>query len=95
MGREVNDVKKEVLEALKNNKIAFTNHARDMMVQRGITAPDIKYALKGGRNVQEESEQSASKGITYSIHGSSVDGDPLKVVVAFEDDMLVITTYRR
>ncbi|MFZ4739297.1 MAG: DUF4258 domain-containing protein [Bradymonadia bacterium] len=84
-----------VREALASGKYRILPHARQRCTERDVAAPDIENALMIGRHVPrrdryDEPHQSWS----YCFDGASVDGDALRVVVSFDDWMLIITVVR-
>ena len=67
-------------------------HARQRCDERKISAPDIEVALEGGRYVPRRDRYDERHGDwSYCFEGASGDGERLRVVVAFEDWMLVVT----
>jgi hypothetical protein len=60
-----------------------------------VSAPDIEYALERGHPVPRRDRYDEGPAAwSYCFEGPTVDGEPLRVVVAFEDWMLVVTVVR-
>ena len=60
-----------------------------------MSAPDIENALEHGHHVPRRDRYDEPHGSwSYCFEGRAVDGDRLRVVVTFEDWMLVVTVVR-
>jgi hypothetical protein len=69
------------------NRIGYTPHALQRMVQRNVRREDIRHALVAARACK------AQPNGRYKATGPDVDGDDLDVVVAIEDGVLVVTLF--
>jgi len=89
------DLVSRVLDAVATGRYRILPHARQRCTEREVAAADIEQALERGRHVPARDRFDApSASWSYCFEGSSVDGDALRVVVAFEDWMLVATVVR-
>lgn len=88
---------KNVLEKVKacidSSDYSFSIHALDRQVERSITIPTILYVLKNGylenRKTTFDVVYNRWK---YAVRGKTVDNLDIRVVVAFdEEEMLIIT----
>jgi hypothetical protein len=70
-------------------------HARQRCTERDVSAPDIEEALTRGRHVpRRDRYDDLYRSWSYGFEGPSIDEVPLRVIVAFEDQMLVVTVVR-
>ena len=84
-----------VAEAISTGKYRILPHARQRCTERDDSAPDIENALERGHPVPRRDRY--DEGVadwSYCFEGPTVDGDPLRVVVAFDGWMLVVTVVR-
>lgn len=84
-----------VRDAIKTGEYRILPHARQRCSERNVSAPDIESALETGRYVPRRDRYDEPSGAwSYCFEGPTVDGERLRVVVAFEDWMLVVTVVR-
>lgn len=70
-------------------------HARQRCTERDVAAPDIEEALSKGRHTPRRDRfDEDHRSWSYCFEGRSVDEVPLRVIVAFEGKMLVVTVVR-
>ena len=89
------DVLRRVHGAVETGQYRILPHARQRRTERDVSAPDIENALETGHHVPRRDrydEPSADGG--YCFEGSAVDGERLRVVVAFQHWMVVVTVVR-
>ena len=81
-----------VSRAVATGEYRILPHARQRCDERRVSVPDIEAALDSGRHVARRDRYDERYGDwSYCFEGKSVDGDPLRVIVAFENWMLVVT----
>ena len=86
---------KRVREAVSSGRYRILPHARQRCDERNVSAPDIEYALEKGHPVPRRDRFDASVGDwSYCFEGRSVDQELLRVVVAFDGWMLLVTVIR-
>jgi hypothetical protein len=86
------DLLDRVSRAVGTGEYRILPHARQRCDERRVSAPDIEAALMDGRYVpRRDRYDERHHDWSYCFEGASVDGNPLRVVVAFEDWMLVVT----
>ena len=84
-----------VSDAVGTGRYRILPHARQRCNERQVSAPDIENALENGHPVpRRDRYDRATDDWSYRFEGSSVDDDPLRVVVAFSDWMLIVTVVR-
>jgi hypothetical protein len=91
--------KQELLQrvghAVTSGEYRILPHARQRCTERDVSAPDIEVALEHGRHVPRRDRFDEAYGEwSYCFEGCSVDGDALRVIVAFDGWMLVVTVVR-
>jgi hypothetical protein len=92
---ETGELRKMVTEAITTGQYRILPHARQRCTERDVSAPDIEVALGKGRHVARRDRYDERHGSwSYCFEGSSVDEEPLRVVVSFEGWMLVVTVVR-
>ena len=84
-----------VVEAISSGRYVILPHARQRCSERDVAAPDIEHALEKGHPVPKRDRyEEAYRSWSYCFEGPTVDEVPLRVVVAFEASMLVVTVVR-
>ena len=92
---ERNELVRLVREAISTGRYRILPHARQRCTERNVAAPDIENALEHGRHAaRRDRYDEHAADWSYCFEGPSVDGDALRVVVAFDDWMLIITVVR-
>jgi hypothetical protein len=92
---ERTELLERVAEALATGRYRIRPHARRRCTERDVAAADIENALEHGRYVpRRDRYDERFAAWSYCFEGPTVDGEPLRVVVAFEDWMLVVTVVR-
>jgi len=81
-----------VAQATASGQYRILPHARQRCTERDVSIADIESALENGRHVPRRDRFDERCGSwSYCFEGRSVDDDRLRVVIAFEDWMLVVT----
>ena len=84
------DVMDLVCKYLNLGKWLLTRHAIERMLLRGITSPEIEYAMQFGFH-EKKRDQYSEKGTRYALRGKCVDGKELRIVVSFREQMMIVT----
>jgi len=86
---------KLVAAAVASGKYRILPHARKRCTERDVSAPDIECALENGHPVPRRDRfDPIVEDWSYCFEGRTVDEDALRVVVAFDGWMLVVTVVR-
>ena len=89
------EVLRRVAEAVATGRYRILPHARQRCTEREVSALDIENGLERGHPVpRRDRYDRALEEWSYCFEGLTVDDEPLRVVVAFEDWMLVVTVVR-
>ncbi len=92
---ERQDLVDRVAQALGKGEYRILPHARQRCSERDVSVPDIEAALERGRHVpRRDRYDDRLASWSYCFEGESIDGESLRVIVAFEDWMLVVTVVR-
>ena len=84
-----------VRRAISEGEYRILPHARQRCSEREVPVPVIENALESGRHVtRRDRYDEAYADWSYCFEGASVDGLDLRVVVAFDDWMLIVTVVR-
>ncbi len=103
MGRKTNrppklakeDLLAKVFRSVAQGDYVILPHARQRCTERDVAAPDIEVALAKGRYTPRRDRYDEDhRSWSYCFEGRSVDEVPLRVIVAFEGKMLVVTVVR-
>lgn len=89
------EVLRRVRDAVSTGEYRILPHARQRCTERSVSVPDIENALEAGHHVpRRDRYDEPYSAWSYCFEGPTVDGEALRVVVAFEDWMLVVTVVR-
>lgn len=90
---KLSDVLKKIRESIRQEKYIFTNHALERVKERGIDIQTtINVLLSGHEEKQKTRFDKDVNSWKYAIRGTTVDEDDIRIIVAFDDDdMLIIT----
>ncbi len=89
------ELAKLVGDAVASGRYRILPHARQRCSERDVSVPDIENALEKGHHVPRRDRYSEeSQDWSYCFQGAAVDGEDLRVVVAFDEWMLVVTVIR-
>ncbi|MBM4353887.1 MAG: DUF4258 domain-containing protein [Deltaproteobacteria bacterium] len=93
LGRD--DLVARVAEAVATGRYRILPHARQRCTERDVAAADVECALENGHPVPRRDRFDVLAGDwSYCFEGRTVDDDQLRVVVAFDGWMLVVTVVR-
>ena len=83
-------LKKEILEHLKNGKYRLTEHAEEELENANLDLRDILQVLKAGNHEKTKTrlEHSTWK---YAIKGKTEERQEVRIIIAFVDEMIIIT----
>lgn len=73
----------------------MTEHAISRQKLRSLKLPDIVEVLRNGFHEKDKTLFSHKfQTWNYAIRGKAIDGGDVRVIVAFEKDMIIITAIR-
>lgn len=89
------DLLKKVRDHVQNGTYVLVKHAIERQTERSIKLPDVLRVLEYGRHEREkDSFDLKNQKWKYSIRGKTINGIELRVIVAFQDEMVIITVMR-
>lgn len=89
------ELTQRVGQAVAFGRYRILPHARQRCTERDVAAADIEHVLEVGHRVRiRDRFDEPYAAWSYCFEGVAIDGDDLRVVVAFEDWMLVVTVVR-
>lgn len=93
LGRQ--DLVERVAKAVATGAYRILPHARQRCDERDVSVPDIEHALEDGHPVPRRDRYDVLAGDwSYCFEGRTVDEDVLRVIVAFDGWMLIVTVVR-
>ena len=69
------------------NRVELSGHAKTRCYERGVTFREVVEALAGARSCSAEPKD------RWKVDGNDADGEPLVLIVAIEDGLIVVTVY--
>lgn len=79
-------------EYIDQDRYLSTFHALNRQLERDITLLDALYVIKTGYRVPKRDQYKAEwNAWNYAIEGRTLQGDNARVVVSFDDGLLIIT----
>ncbi len=78
---------------IKKGRYVATFHAECRQLERDITLLDALHVIKTGfREIKHDQYKEEYKSWNYAVRGESLQSDPVRVIISFdEDEMLIIT----
>jgi hypothetical protein len=92
---ERDELLRRARQAVESGEYRILPHARQRCAERDVAAPDIENALLEGRHVAKRDRFDEPHGAwSYCFEGPSVDGERLRIIVAFDGWMLIVSVIR-
>lgn len=89
------NILEKIRDYVENKRYRITEHAISRQKQRSLKLPDIIEVLRNGFHEKDKTLFSTKfQTWNYAIRGKAVDGEEVRVIVAFEKDMIIITAIR-
>ena len=90
-----------IFDKISAGNYIFLKHARQRQKDRGVTDLDVLNILKGGknrkikRNKRKDKYEQGKKDWNYCIEGFDIDGKKIRIIVSFNEELLLIITVIR
>ncbi len=85
----MSDALAEIKRLVELERVLYTQHARERMVERGATARDVRCALRSAKLAKWQADRE-----NWRVGGGvDLDGDELTVVVDLLADVIVVTLF--
>lgn len=90
---KITGVLARVRECIEHGRYFDTSHATLRKFQRRVSLADVLYVLRHGYHEKQKDQYNLEhEDWTYSIRGLSIDGRDIRIIIAFDNnDMLIIT----
>lgn len=81
-----------VRKSIATGDYVILPHARKRCTERNVSAADIEHALQNGIRVKKRDRYDDTlKRWSYAFEGDSIDGEPLRVIIAFIQKLSIVT----
>lgn len=99
MDRDRNTKKRNLLEEIRKSiagdNYIITNHAIKRQDERSISIEDVLFVLSHGRHEEDKTVFNLKfQAWNYAIRGKTLDRVDLRIIVGFEEKMVVITVIK-
>ncbi len=94
MKAEANILQK-VKEHVRKGTYILLKHAIERQEERGVNLPDVLRVLEHGRHEKsKDSFDVKNQCWKHAIRGKTINGLDLRIIIAFEREMVIITVIR-
>ena len=84
-----------VREHIREGTYVLAKHAMERQKNRSINLPDILHVLQYGKHEKEKDLFDVKRQTwKHAIRGKTINGVDLRVIVAFQEEMVIITLIR-
>lgn len=84
-----------IKKCIDNDNYIITNHAIKRQDERSIVLADILYVLRNGFHEEDKTLFNVKyQSWNYAIRGTTTDGTNLRIIIGFEEKMVVITVIK-
>jgi hypothetical protein len=89
------DVLRRAREHVRKGTYILVKHAMERQEERGISLPDVLRVLEYGRHEKNiDIFDVKNQCWKHAIRGKTINGIDLRVIVAFQKEMVIITVIR-
>lgn len=89
------DLLRKIREHVQKGTYILVKHAIERQQERSIMLPDVLRVLEHGRHEREKDIYDVKRQVwKHAIRGKTINGIDLRVVVAFQREMVIITVIR-
>lgn len=90
---QIPNLQEKIRECIETGKYLDTTHAKERQNERGITLSDALQVLKAGRHEKNKTcFDMLWKKWKYAIRATTIDQEDVRVIVAFDQELMVIIT---
>jgi hypothetical protein len=87
------DLFRRIVECIDSGNYLDTRHSAVRRFERGVSRTNIVFVLRNGiREKGRDRYDSQFRTWTYAIRGKDSSGRRLRIIIAFEDDFLLLVT---
>ena len=92
---KTNELLGKIIEHLQEGSYIVSMHALERQNQRLVDLKSVLYVLKNGTHEKDKDLFDVKRQMwKYAIRGKTLDGINLRIIVAFEKEMVIITVMR-
>ncbi len=85
----------KIKKAIHSGKYRISKHAIARQFEREVTLQDILFVLSNGYHEEKMSIfDNTHQAWKYAIRGNTVDNTDLRVIIAFTEEMIIITVIK-
>lgn len=85
-----------IRECLDNGQYRFSKHAFERGEERFISIPNVLEVLNNGYHEKaKDTWDNAFKSWNYAIRGTTINNEPCRIIISFENCLLLIITVIR
>lgn len=90
---QLDELFSKIRDCIAKERYRESKHARDRKVERKIDLTDALYVLKNGYHEKQKTSFDESFGVwKYAVRGKTLDNKDIRIIIAFDEDgMLIIT----
>ena len=93
--KPIGNLLEKIKKSISTGKYRVSKHAIKRQYERKINIPDALYVLLHGFHEEEKTLYDISyQTWKYAIRGKTADNVDLRVIVAFDEEMIIITLIR-
>ena len=83
---------RKIREHVQKGTYIISAHALERQNLRSVDLKDVLYVLKNGvRDEEKDLFDNKRQAWKYAIHGKTTENVNLRIIIAFENDMVIIT----
>lgn len=92
---KTNELLRKIKEHVQKGTYIVSAHALQRQNQRLVNLQHVLYVLKNGNREEKKELFDVKRQMwKYAIRGKTIDGVNLRVIVVFEEEMIIITVVR-
>ncbi|MDP1609296.1 MAG: DUF4258 domain-containing protein [Chlamydiales bacterium] len=89
------DILRTVKEHVQKGTYILAKHAINRQEERGVRLPDVLHVLERGRHEKDKDTFDIKNQCwKHAIRGKTINGIDLRIIVAFQQEMVIITVIR-
>jgi Domain of unknown function (DUF4258) len=93
---KIPDLLTKISECINRGQYRFSKHAFDRGKERFLSIPNILEVLNNGYHEKaKDAWDNVFKAWNYAIRGSTINNEPCRVIISFDDSWLLIITVIR
>lgn len=92
---QIENLLDKIRELIQKEKYRFTAHAIERRIQRAISVQDTRYVLTHGFHERSKTTYDENnKTWNYAVRGKTLDKKDLRIIVAIDENLIIITVMK-